>query len=485
MLLSLDQFRPTLHFTAPYGWLNDPNGLVYVRGEWHMFYQCYPHDIVWNDMHWGHAVSTNLVNWKHLPTALTPDDKGVCFSGSAVVDHNNSSGLFSEGDANIVALYTSTVGLSVNQHDGLQAQSIAYSKDGLKFTKLTEKNPIIANWGCKHFRDPKVVWHGESQQWVMVLTEGQEIAFYGSKNLINWEKMSTWGRGEACHDSSSWECPDLFSIVDDYSVRRWVLVIGVIHNGYAGGSGTQYVLGDFNGRKFTNMNDKETVLWMDYGRDFYATQSYSDAPNNRRVAIAWMSNWLYANDVPATSHRSAMTFPRELKLITTKQGLRISQAFASEALYEIDNGVGLAGQIIEENELHVLTARTVGSLIEMQLTLAKGGMLTLKPFDNDALIYQISRKKSTYQVRVIRNIDVQGNARYQKNFAQDNCFDLVGTERLKLSLLRDITSCEIIFNDGTQSCTDLTFVSSMGPLTLTVTSGDCEINTFKELGNKG
>ncbi len=480
MLLSQDPYRPELHFTAPFGWLNDPNGLVYVNGEWHLFYQYYPYGNKWNDMHWGHAVSTDLTNWKHLPIALKPNELGVCFSGSAVIDHNNTSGFFESGDLNLVAFYTNTMGLSPNQADGLQMNSVASSKDGITFDQHVPINPIIPNTGLKNFRDPKVFWHEESQRWVMVLTEGEEVGIYNSENLTEWTRVSGWGKGEAYTDGGPFECPDLFSIVDDKGVTRWVMVMGTIFQSYTEGSGTQYVIGDFDGKTFTRLEGHPDVLWMDYGKDFYATQSWSNTPNDRNVAIAWMSNWLYSNDVPATSHRSAMSFPRELALVTTSQGLRMAQTFASDGMVATDNCAELWGRIIKSNETVTLSDPELASMIDLELSLDNDTEVLLSPFNSEALQYRIKRTGNGYQVAMSRQRMVDGDERYQQNFACEYNLELADSETLSLSIVRDRTSCEIIYNDGTVSTTDCAFTHSFGEFNLEVLQGNAVINTIKE-----
>lgn len=313
--------RPLLHFTPPTQWMNDPNGMVYYDGEYHLFYQYHPDSTVWGPMHWGHAVSSDLVNWQHLPIALYPDELGYIFSGSAIVDWHNSAGF---GNEAMVAFFTYH-----NPANALQSQALAYSTDrGRSWTKF-DGNPVIPTPpNVRDFRDPKVVWYENDNgvgHWVMVIAAGSSIIFYTSQDLRNWEPVSTFGLGEGA-TSSIWETPDIFCLpVEDGPDWRWVLAVGVGDDGPALGTAVQYFVGSFDGETFRNDNEKETVLWADYGADFYAAQSWSDAPNGRRLWLAWMNNWRYARVIPTSTWRGAMTLPRELALSQTPDGVRLWQ----------------------------------------------------------------------------------------------------------------------------------------------------------------
>jgi len=309
------QYRPVIHFTPDSMWMNDPNGLVFLDGEYHLFYQHYPDSNVWGPMHWGHAVSTDLVHWQHLPIALYPDSLGYIFSGSAVVDINNTSGFGTKENPAIVAVFTyhDMAGEKAGRND-YQTQGIAYSTDkGRTWTKY-DKNPVLKNPGQRDFRDPKVIWHKESNKWVMTLASGDHIAFYSSPNLKEWTFESEFGQGIGAH-GGVWECPDLFELsVEGQSSKKWVLLVSINPGGPNGGSATQYFVGDFDGHMFTNQSAE--TRWMDYGKDNYAGVTFSNIPESdgRRILIGWMSNWQYAQVVPTLTWRSAMTFPRVLKL---------------------------------------------------------------------------------------------------------------------------------------------------------------------------
>lgn len=314
-----DPYRPVFHFTPPSMWMNDPNGLVYFGGEYHLFYQYHPHSDVWGPMHWGHAVSRDLVNWQHLPIALYPDENGVIYSGSAVVDWNDSAGFGKEA---LVSVFTCKKDLS-------ETQNLAYSTDrGRTWTKFAG-NPVIPTpSGLRDFRDPKVFWHID--HWVMVLAAGSEAHFYTSPDLKAWLFSGRFGMGFGATDGV-WETPDLFELpVDGGPEMRWVLTAGISTGGPAGGSASQYFVGQFDGATFTSENPPQTVLWADYGADFYAPQSWSDQPQARRIWLGWMNNWQYATLLPTAGWRGVFSLPREVTLTRTQAGIRLVQQPAAE-----------------------------------------------------------------------------------------------------------------------------------------------------------
>ncbi len=328
-----EQHRPQFHFSPEANWMNDPNGMFFYEGEYHLFYQYYPDSTVWGPMHWGHAVSTDLVRWQHLPIALYPDSLGFIFSGSAVVDWKNTSGFGKKAQPPIIAIFThhNLAGEKAGRQD-FQYQSIAYSNDrGRSWTKY-EGNPVVPNPnGIRDFRDPKVTWDDASNQWVMVFAAFDHIKLYGSKDLKSWTHLSDWGKEYGTH-GGVWECPDMFPItVEGTGEKKWVLLQSLNPGGANGGSGTQYFVGDFDGKNFTLDRDFEPLVkngkavWLDYGRDNYAGVTWSDIPkeDGRRLFIGWMSNWDYATVVPTETWRSATTLPRELRLKKTSEGYRI------------------------------------------------------------------------------------------------------------------------------------------------------------------
>ena len=305
--------RPKFHFSPPFGWLNDPNGLVYHDGVYHLFYQYYPHATVWGPMHWGHAVSKDMVQWEHKPIALFPDEKGMIFSGSAVEDTKNTSGFGKDGKVPLVAIFTyhSMQGEKAGRID-FQTQGIAYSLDNGDTWIKYEGNPVLGNMGIKDLRDPKVFWHEETQSWIMVLVAGDHAKLYRSKNLKDWDNISDFGEDQGAK-GGVWECPDLFPLaVTDTGEEKWVLIISIGNGGPNGGSAAQYFVGDFDGTTFTS--DQTRHKWLDWGTDNYAGVTYNNTPSGDRIFIGWMSNWQYALKTPTTSWRSAMTLPRELSL---------------------------------------------------------------------------------------------------------------------------------------------------------------------------
>ncbi|PHN08005.1 glycoside hydrolase family 32 protein [Flavilitoribacter nigricans] len=332
--------RPQIHFTPPSMWMNDPNGMVFYEGEYHLFYQYYPDSTVWGPMHWGHAVSPDMVRWEHLPIALYPDSLGYIFSGSAVIDWKNTSGLGTANNPPMVAIFThhDPEGYPAGRQD-FQVQSIAYSLDrGRTWTKYAD-NPVVSNPGIQDFRDPKVSWHEASQQWVMILAVKDRIHFYTSPNLKDWTFASEFGENVGSH-GGVWECPDLFElpVEGDPEQTKWVFLLSINPGGPNGGSATQYFVGDFDGKTFTldpefaqdvqpdpADPEREQAVWLDYGPDNYAGVTFSDVldQDGRRLFMGWMGNWDYAQVVPTHPWRSAMTLPRSLSLHQTDQGLRV------------------------------------------------------------------------------------------------------------------------------------------------------------------
>ncbi len=307
-----NRYRPVFHHAPEYGWMNDPNGMFYKDGVWHLYYQYNPYGSKWENMSWRHSTSTDLINWKDEGIALRPDGLGMIFSGSAVVDRDNT---FGAGKDAIIAMYTSA---STNQ-----MQSVASSTDGGKTFKVYEGNPVVTLE--TEARDPKVFWNPEIGKWNMVLAHAldHEMLVYSSDNLKDWTLESSFGKGLGAQ-GGVWECPDLFELpVDGEGKSKWVLICNINPDGPSGGSGTQYFIGDFDGKTFTPDTDKDgnvITKWMDYGKDFYATVTWSDAPENRRTALGWMSNWEYAADVPTMQFRSANTLPRDLSLFRGNDG---------------------------------------------------------------------------------------------------------------------------------------------------------------------
>lgn len=310
-----EKYRPLYHHTPPYGWMNDPNGLFYKDGTWHLYFQRNPFGSQWENMHWGHSTSTDLVNWTFRGDAIAPDDLGTIWSGSAVVDKEGTAGF---GRGAVVAFYTSA--------GAVQKQCMAWSNDdGLTFTKYP-LNPVLVST-CPDFRDPHVFWYDEGRKWIMIVSEKQHIKLFSSPDLKQWTWESDFGEGYGSHDGT-WECPDLFRLTcapvggkskdrgrnlsNGRPEEKWILICNVSPGGPFGGSATQYFTGHFDGHRFTCDSDPKVTKWMDYGKDHYATVTFDNAPDGRRVALPWMSNWQYADRVPTFQYRSANGLPRDL-----------------------------------------------------------------------------------------------------------------------------------------------------------------------------
>lgn len=317
-----EAYRPVYHHTPLWGWMNDPNGMFYKDGVWNLYYQFNPYGSIWGNMTWGHATSRDLVHWQYEGTPVEPDALGTIFSGSAVVDSSNTTGF---GKDAIVAMYTTAA--------ENQTQSLAYSNDGGKtFTKYSGNPTLTAKE--PDFRDPKMIWNEATKEWNLVMATGQKMNFYSSKDLKNWKYESSFGEGYGCH-KGVWECPDLMQMANG----KWVLICNINPGGPYGGSATQYFVGQWDGHKFTCESKPETTKWMDYGKDHYATVTFSNAPDGRHVALPWMSNWQYAAVVPTLQYRSGNGIPRDLGIFTdegeeylsVKPSPEIMKAFSKKA----------------------------------------------------------------------------------------------------------------------------------------------------------
>jgi fructan beta-fructosidase len=339
-----ERWRPQYHFSPKAHWMNDPNGMVFYQGTYHLFFQYYPDSMVWGPMHWGHAVSKDMVHWQELPIALSPDTLGYIFSGSAVVDKNNSSGfgrsgLGQSGDTPLVAIFTQhdPVGASQNRND-FQNQSIAYSLDNGQTWSKYPRNPVLRNPGITDFRDPKVFWYSAGHEWIMALAVKDHIEFYTSADLRNWVKAGEFGKDAGAH-GGVWECPDLFPLDDGHGHMTWVLIVNINPGGPNGGSATQYFLGRFDGKHF--VSSTAGVRWLDYGPDEYAGVTWSNT-GGRRLFLGWMSNWLYGQRVPTDPWRSANTLPRQLGLEKVGDSLYVT----STPVRELDGLVASAERVV-------------------------------------------------------------------------------------------------------------------------------------------
>lgn len=315
-----EPYRPVYHFSPEFGWMNDPNGMVWYDGVYHLCYQHNPYGTRWQNMHWGHAVSNDLVTWEHRPEALAPDSLGTIFSGCTVVDENNTAGLQTGPEKTLLAFFTHS-----ERHG--QFQSLAYSTDKGNTWKKYENNPILTHKTARDFRDPKVFWYAPGQKWIMILAVGQKMEIYSSADALKWTWESEFGEGQGEH-GGVWECPDLFELPVEGTpgLSKWILLCNMNPGGPSGGSATQYFIGTFDGHTFRNESDPRQVRWLDWGKDHYAAVSWAgiSPADGRHIVIGWMSNWQYANDVPTQNFRNALTVPRELKLVRTGRDLRVT-----------------------------------------------------------------------------------------------------------------------------------------------------------------
>ena len=370
-----DYYRPSYHFTPAYGWMNDPNGMVYKDGEYHLYYQYNPYGSKWGNMHWGHAVSRDLIHWQHLDPAIARDTLGHIFSGSSVVDIHNTAGY---GKNAIIALYT-----SASDKNG-QIQCMAYSTDnGRTFTKY-ESNPVLTPFdGLRDFRDPKVFWYEKGKCWYMIVSADKETRFYKSKNLKKWEYVSAFGNGMG-QQPCQYECPDFFQLPvnGDPNNMKWVMIMNINPGCLFGGSATEYFVGDFDGKNFT-CTDAHEAKWMDYGKDHYATVTFSNT-GNRVLAMTWMSNWQYADLTPFKQNRGANGLPRELKLFELDNKYYIQERVAPEVMALRKETKELGNLTIEkEKDLAGIASGMNGAFeIEADVTANANGIAGIEIYNN-------------------------------------------------------------------------------------------------------
>ena len=370
-----DYYRPSYHFTPAYGWMNDPNGMVYKDGEYHLYYQYNPYGSKWGNMHWGHAVSRDLIHWQHLDPAIARDTLGHIFSGSSVVDIHNTAGY---GKNAIIALYT-----SASDKNG-QIQCMAYSTDnGRTFTKY-ESNPVLTPFdGLRDFRDPKVFWYENGKCWYMIVSADKETRFYKSKNLKKWEYVSAFGNGMG-QQPCQYECPDFFQLPvnGDPNNMKWVMIMNINPGCLFGGSATEYFVGDFDGKNFT-CADAHEAKWMDYGKDHYATVTFSNT-GNRVLAMTWMSNWQYADLTPFKQNRGANGLPRELKLFELDNKYYIQEGVAPEVKALRKETKELGNLTIEkEKDLAGIASGMNGAFeIEADVTADANGIAGVEIYNN-------------------------------------------------------------------------------------------------------
>lgn len=414
-----EAYRPVYHHTPLWGWMNDPNGMFYKDGVWNLYYQFNPYGSIWGNMTWGHATSRDLVHWQYEGTPVEPDALGTIFSGSAVVDSSNTTGF---GKDAIVAMYTTAA--------ENQTQSLAYSNDGGKtFTKYSGNPTLTAKE--PDFRDPKMVWNEATKEWNLVMATGQKMNFYSSKDLKNWKYESSFGEGYGCH-KGVWECPDLMQMANG----KWVLICNITPGGPYGGSATQYFVGQWDGHQFTCESKPEVTKWMDYGKDHYATVTFSSAPNGRHVAMAWMSNWQYAAVVPTLQYRSANSIPRDLSLFTDGDEDYVSVKPSPEVVKAFNKpAAGLCEAcMVEVNRLR------------------SGAVITLSNDKGEQVVMRYNAQNHTFSVDRTKS----GKTDFSEAFACTTTAPTHGKVN-RVLIFVDKSSVEVFDGDGKFAITNLVF----------------------------
>lgn len=419
-----EKYRPVYHHTPAWGWMNDPNGMFYKDGVWHLYFQYNPYGSQWENMTWGHSTSTDLIHWNFQGAPIEADAWGTIFSGSAVVDHNNTAGF---GKGAVVAMYTSA--------GENQTQSIAYSNDnGQTFTKY-DGNPVLTS-NTPDYRDPHVFWNEDIKRWNMIMAEGQHMDIYSSADLKEWKLESQFGAEYGNH-GGVWECPDLMKMkvrgTDQY---KWMLLCNINPGGPFGGSATQYFVGQFDGHKFTCESAPEVTKWMDYGKDHYATVTFDNAPDGRRVAMAWMSNWQYANQVPTMQYRSANSVPRDLDLYE----------YQGQTYCGVTPSPELAAARPKK------ATKTLTEACEMVVTLKGNATITLANDKGEQVVMTYDEKSRTFAMDRTKS--------GQKEFSDDFAALTVAPVHGKMSQLRlfiDRSSIEAFDADGKMAMTNLVF----------------------------
>ena len=419
-----EKYRPVYHHTPAWGWMNDPNGMFYKDGVWHLYFQYNPYGSQWENMTWGHSTSTDLIHWTFQGAPIEADAWGTIFSGSAVVDQNNTAGF---GKGAVVAMYTSA--------GENQTQSIAYSNDnGQTFTKY-DGNPVLTS-NTPDYRDPHVFWNEDIKRWNMIMAEGQHMDIYSSADLKEWKLESQFGAEYGNH-GGVWECPDLMKLpVRGTDKYKWMLLCNINPGGPFGGSATQYFVGQFDGHKFTCESAPEVTKWMDYGKDHYATVTFDNAPDGRHVAMAWMSNWQYANQVPTMQYRSANSVPRDLDLYE----------YQGQTYCGVTPSPELAAARPKK------ATKTLTEACEMVVTLKGNATITLANDKGEQVVMTYDEKSRTFAMDRTKS--------GQKEFSDDFAALTVAPVHGKMSQLRlfiDRSSIEAFDADGKMAMTNLVF----------------------------
>lgn len=447
-----ETFRPVYHHTPAYGWMNDPNGMFYKDGVYHLFFQYNPYGSVWGNMHWGHSTSSDLIHWNFEGVSIVPDAWGAIFSGSCVVDHNNTAGF---GKDAVIAFYTSA---KSTPWGDVQSESMAYSLDNGKTFVKYAGNPIITSLE-KDFRDPKVLWYAPGKHWVMILAVGQHMELYSSVNLKDWKKESEFGKMQGAH-GGVWECPDLIELpVEGSRERKWVLICNINPGGPFGGSAAQYFVGSFDGKTFVNESPVQTK-WMDWGKDNYATVTWNNAPDGRCIALGWMSNWQYANNVPTRQYRSANTIARDLTLYKAGGEFYLKSTPSREMKQARGEKVSVPSfKVTDSYKIESLLKDNNGAYeIEMEIQVADASKISLnlqnEKGEQVSMYYDLLRKQ------FVMDRSKSGKVDFSNDFPAVTAAPVHAGKTLRLHLFVDRSSIEAFGEDGKFVMTNLVFPSS-------------------------
>ena len=447
-----ETFRPVYHHTPAYGWMNDPNGMFYKDGVYHLFFQYNPYGSVWGNMHWGHSTSSDLIHWNFEGVSIVPDAWGAIFSGSCVVDHNNTAGF---GKDAVIAFYTSA---KSTPWGDVQSESMAYSLDNGKTFVKYAGNPIITSLE-KDFRDPKVFWYAPGKHWVMILAVGQHMELYSSVNLKDWKKESEFGKMQGAH-GGVWKCPDLIELpVEGSRERKWVLICNINPGGPFGGSAAQYFVGSFDGKTFVNESPVQTK-WMDWGKDNYATVTWNNAPDGRCIALGWMSNWQYANNVPTRQYRSANTIARDLTLYKAGGEFYLKSTPSREMKQARGEKVSVPSfKVTDSYKIESLLKDNNGAYeIEMEIQVADASKISLnlqnEKGEQVSMYYDLLRKQ------FVMDRSKSGKVDFSNDFPAVTAAPVHAGKTLRLHLFVDRSSIEAFGEDGKFVMTNLVFPSS-------------------------
>lgn len=444
-----EKFRPLYHHTPAYGWMNDPNGMFYKDGVYHLYFQHNPYGSTWGNMTWGHSTSRDLVNWEFQGDPLLPDAWGTIFSGSCVVDYENTAGF---GRGAVIAFYTSAKSTAWGDS---QSQSLAYSLDnGKTFTKYVG-NPILTSQE-RDFRDPKVFWYAPDKHWVMILAVGQEMQIFSSKNLKEWKKESSFGAKQGAH-GGVWECPDLVQLpVEGSKEKKWVLICNLNPGGPFGGSAAQYFVGTFDGKKFTNESPTQTK-WLDWGKDNYATVTWSNAPDGRCIALGWMSNWQYQAVLPTSQYRGSNTLARDLTLYKENGDYFLKSAPSPEI-------ESLRGEKVSVPSFKVSDTYEINSLLEhndgayeIEMTIKNSGASKIVFSLLNAKDEKIYMYYNVPQKQFVMDRSESGLTDFSKDFPAVTVAPVGDTDIIRIRLFIDKSSIEVFGEDGKYVMTNRVF----------------------------